>query len=548
MTLAAWVANSILRLASQPEARRFTRAMTDIEATQRAGLTRILRNNAGTAYGQRYGFADITSVEAYQDRVPLVTYEDVQPEITRMAAGAPDILVPGQPSSFVPTSGSTAATKLIPYTAALRAEFQAGIAPWIVDMFRAYPVMAGGPAYWSISPATWTQCTTDAGIPIGFDDDTAYLHPLIAHLLGHAMAVPSVVTRIPDMDAFRYVTLVYLLRARELRFISVWNPTFLTLLLAPLATWMEPLARDLADGTLAPPGDVAPDVLALLRALCSPDRRRAREVEQVGMKPAALWPHLALVSCWTSAAAAGPAQELRRLFPHVPIVGKGLLATEGMISFPLHGLPGSALAVRSHFFEFLPVDGSAPRLAWQLDEGAQYQVMLTTGGGLYRYQLGDLVTVVGHAGACPLIDFVGRGSAVSDFYGEKLHEAHVAQAIQAACAEVGVPITFALLAPEGQAHVTNYTLFMTTDTTVPADRETALRHMLERELCNNVHYAYCRQLGQLDAVNICVLPISPREAQVRMLHAAMRKGMRAGEAKPVCLDRDTSWRERLTVE
>ena len=547
MTLAAWVANSVWRLASQSEARRFTRAMVDIEATQRAGLARILRNNAGTAYGQRYGFADITSAEEYQARVPLVTYEDVQPEIARMAEGVPDILIPGQPSLFVPTSGSTAATKLIPYNQALRAEFQAGIAPWIVDMFRANPQMAGGPAYWSISPATWTQRTTDGGIPIGFDDDTAYLHPLIARLLGQAMAVPSAVACISDMDAFRYVTLAYLLRARELRFISVWNPTFLTLLLAPLATWAEPLARDLANGTLSPPGDVAPDVLALLSAPFSPNRRRAHELEQVNMEPAALWPHLALISCWTAAAAAEPARELSRLFPRVPIAGKGLLATEGMVSFPLHGLPGSALAVCGHFFEFLPVDGGIPRLAWQLDEGVQYQVVLTTGGGLYRYRLGDFVTVLGHTSACPLVEFDGRSNAVSDFYGEKLHEAHVTQAIRTASAEAGVPLTFALLAPEGQTRITHYTLFITTDAPVPADCETALRLMLERELCDNIHYTYCRQLGQLDAVNVCVLLISAREAQVRMLHAAMRKGMRAGEAKPVCLDRGTCWRERLTA-
>lgn len=548
MTLAAWVANNAWRLASGPDARRFMRSMTDVEATQRAILARLLRMNAGADYGRRCGFADITSAEEYQARVPLVTYEDLQPEITRMAAGAPDILIPGRPSSFVPTSGSTAATKLIPYTAALRAEFQAGIAPWIVDMFRAYPSLAGGPAYWSISPATWTQRATDAGIPVGFDDDTAYLHPRMAQLLGHAMAVPSAVARIYDMDAFRYVTLACLLSARELRFVSVWNPTFLTLLLAPLAAWAESLARDLAEGTLTPPGDVAPDVLARLRAPLSPDRRRAREVEAVHLEPATLWPQLALISCWTAAAAAEPARELRRLFPRVPMVGKGLLATEGMVSFPLHGLPGCALAVRSHFFEFLPVAGGAPRLTWQLDEGAQYQVVLTTSGGLYRYQLGDYVTVVGHAGACPLVEFIGRSSAVSDWYGEKLHETHVAQAIRAAGAEAGVPVTFALLAPEGQARVTHYTLFLATDAPVPADRETILRLALERALCDNVHYAYCRRLGQLDAVNICILPISPRDAQLRMLRAAMHSGRRAGEVKPVCLDRDTRWRERLTEE
>jgi len=535
MTFSTLAANSAWWLASLAEARRFRHALAAVEGTQRAMLARVLRENAATAYGRRFGFAGIDSPEAYQARVPLVTYDDLRPEIERMAAGVPDVLFPGRPSSFVPTSGSAAATKLIPYNAALRAEFQAGIAPWIAGMFREHPALFGGPGYWSISPATWARRATAGGIPIGCEDDTEYLHPAIARLLGWGMAVPSAVARIPEMATFRYVTLLYLLRARELRFISVWNPTFLRLLLAPLAVWGEALVRDLAQGTVSPPGELPLPPPA-------PDPRRAREVERAlsSGAVAALWPRLALISCWTTVAAAGPARELAQLFPRVPIAGKGLLATEGFISFPLTARYGHALAVRSHFFEFIDEAGAA-RLAWQLAEGAEYQVVLTTGGGLYRYRLGDIIRVTGFAGACPLVEFMGRSDKVCDLYGEKLSEGHVAAAITRACAAAGVKADFTLLAPEAG---NRYTLFLAGDAPVPATQCEELRQALERELRENVHYDYCRRLGQLDAAAVCLLPAAIA-AHAAYQHTLAARGMRMGDIKPPALDNDPNWRERF---
>ena len=55
-------------------------------------------------------------------------------------------------------------------------------------------------------------------------------------------------------------------------------------------------------------------------------------------------------------------------------------------------------------------DATAPcRLAHELEEHVQYRVVLTTGGGLYRYQLGDAIEVVGFENQCPLIPFPRQG-------------------------------------------------------------------------------------------------------------------------------------------
>jgi hypothetical protein len=70
-----------------------------------------------------------------------------------------------------------------------------------------------------------------------------------------------------------------------------------------------------------------------------------------------LWPALRLLSCWADGPAAGYAERVSAaLFSDVRLQPKGLLATEAFVSLPMAGADGGVLAVRSHFFEFLPLD------------------------------------------------------------------------------------------------------------------------------------------------------------------------------------------------
>lgn len=540
------LANSLWWAAAQGEAVRFTRALDAVEATQRAVLARILRGNAGTRYGRRHGFAQIRNSDDYRRQAPLTDYESLRPEMEACLRGEADVLFPGIAHSFTPTSGSTAAGKLIPSTPALRAEYQAGIGAWIVDLFRHYPALRGGRAYWSISPAANREHRSPAGIPIGFDDDTAYLHPVIARILSATLAAPAALARVPDLDVFRYLTLAFLLAARDLALISVWNPTFLSLLLAPLPGWAARLADDLDAGTLSPPGEIPDATRPFLTRAWRPQPRRAAEVRHLlatappaGSLHRALWPGLALISCWADAAASRAADDLQPLFPGVPIAPKGLLATEGIVSLPLYGHPGAALALRSHFLEFLPIgETEETRLAWELQEGECYSVVLTTGGGLYRYRLGDRIRVVGFARQCPLVKFLGRDGAVSDLCGEKLHEAHVAAALARLFTECGWSPAFALLAPDDRGDTPRYALLLAGDgAPMPLP---ALADRLDVLLRDNFHYDYCRALGQLDGIRACWLG-DARRVRAAWQATCQARGQRLGDIKEPSLDRSSGW-------
>lgn len=501
------LANTALWAAYGPEYRRLV-GVRDLRATQERVLRRILARNRDSEFGREHGFGRLRSPRDYAAAVPLSVWDDYADAVARVAAGEGGVLTTERVRLLEPSSGSTAATKLVPYTAGLRAEFQRGIRPWLHDLYGSCPALRGGRSYWSVSPPGARLDALRAALPpplpgarppaIGFDDDADYLGPLAKRLLSSVFAVDADVGRAATMDAFRDRTCVQLLACRDLALVSVWNPTFLTLLL----DWI---------------GDHADDLLGRLDA-----RRRAEVAGAVRDGDwTAVWPRLTVLSCWADAAAAAPAAELARRLPGVVLQPKGLLATEGFVSVPLVAAGGAVLSAHSHFFEFVDAAGGV-RGAHELDVGGRYAVVLTTSGGLYRYRLGDEVEVTGRFGVLPVLAFRGRADRVSDLVGEKLSEAFVAGALAAAGAS-----GFALLAPE----VDRYVLY--TDAVAPG-----LADRVDEALRANFHYDHARRLGQLRPVEVVDAGPDAREAYVA---ASVDRGQRLGDVKPAVLATTSGW-------
>ena len=72
------------------------------------------------------------------------------------------------------------------------------------------------------------------------------------------------------------------------------------------------------------------------------------------------------------------------------------------------------------------------RLATELIEGKNYFIILTTAGGLYRYNISDLVRCVGYHGQAPMLEFLNKGAHYSSMTGEKISEHQVITAVEAA--------------------------------------------------------------------------------------------------------------------
>src|SRR5438552_10795837 len=307
-------ANLLWFFYSASMSRKWKRATFDVADTQHTVLKRIISRNANSEFGQEHHFAEIASVEAYQRLVPIRTYEEVQPYIDRIAEGHPAVLTTQPVRQFALTSGSTQASKLVPYTKALVSEFQEGIDPWVYYLFRSCPRMLLGKTYWSVTPIGERKSYTTGGIALGFDDEQQYFSPFTRWVLNSIMAIPSQLAQLGDMDVFRYVTLRLLLQEKLLSWVSVWNPSFLTLLLDPLPQWFSQLTEDIKHGTLSVASKIELPLRNALLPLGKRNPDRAKELAFLYAfwqgKPLtepntsgrtlyeAIWPHMQLISCW----------------------------------------------------------------------------------------------------------------------------------------------------------------------------------------------------------------------------------------------------------
>ena len=493
----------------------------------------MLASNAESAYGRAHGFGGIRSAREFRDRVPIIDDHDLEPWIERIKRGEQSVLTCEPVLRLVPTSGTTAGRKLIPFTASFQKEISAAIGPWMVNLCREHPSVPFGPAYWSISPAIPDTVQEKSVVPIGFDDDSTYLGGIRRRLAEATFAVPSVLCRVGDVDCSRYLTLLCLLRSPELRLVSVWHPSFLALLLDALPTHWDELLDDLARGGCRRAKELPREIRRAFHA--PPQPSRAEKLRRANpANPQSIWEHLRVVSCWGDGHATLAMKELQQRLPHLTIQPKGLLATEAFVSIPFG--PHHPLAVTSHFFEFTNARGEM-FLAHELCRGETYSVVVTTGAGLWRYRLGDLVEVDGFLDATPSLRFLGRSGGVSDLCGEKLAETFVASALEAACALFDFTPRFAMLAPERDgAECWGYTLFV--EGRVPSE----LPVCLDGELRKNPHYALCRDLSQLGPLRCVEIESGAYETFCQISASA---GRRLGDIKPQILSSRTDWRSHF---
>ena len=441
----------------------------DIQKVQNRKLLNIIRKNQTSLFGKKFAFKSIYSYDDYKKNVPIQEYEDLSPYIEKIARGEDNILTTEKVIILEPTSGSSGKKKYIPYTKSLKKEFQKAIAPWLSDVYFHYPRLLCGQSYWSISPQTQKNRKN-----IGFKDDSEYLSGLSKWFMKQIMAVPTSFEKTKEMFE----------ENKHIRLISIWSPTFLD-------------------------------------SIFDKDFRFTRSLENIKF-----------VSAWGDASSSHFLSLIKTYFPQAIFQPKGLLSTECFASFPLCNSDDKAvLAYQSHFFEFLDADGHV-FLAHQLKCEKKYTLIVTTSGGLYRYNTHDVVRVKGFYKKVPLIQFCGRDNQTSDFFGEKLNELFV----QSACANVFkklkiTPSFFVLTFCQN-----HYRLFIE-GRKLPLEK---ISIFLEKELEENFHYKYCISLKQLHSVDCkCI-----RNGMKKYIDFYRKKGVKLGDIKVKILDVAFGWEDK----
>jgi hypothetical protein len=269
--------------------------------------------------------------------------------------------------------------------------------------------------------------------------------------------MPACGSRIKDIESKYYVALrcsVHL----DLGTIIAANPATILAMVRLGDRERETLIRDFYDGTIAAKWQVPPEIRRALRFRTRPRRAVAARLESIvnrtgRLLPKEYWPNLEFLSNWMGGTMRAYLRGYPEYFGDAPVRDVGLIASEGRMTIPVEdGTPAGILDVRHHYFEFIPeeqADSDAPDAveAADLIEGRTYFVVLTTAGGLYRYNIQDLVRCVGFHGQAPVIEFLNKGAHFSSLTGEKLSEHQVISAVQAAQGVLGLRLASYLLLP-----------------------------------------------------------------------------------------------------
>lgn len=518
MGVGSTLGHRLLRTLVTPGRRDFESRSHALEAVQRGLLDRWLRAVAPTAQGRRLGVRADWRWEDFAREVPVQRYADYAQAIEAQRGDARQALIGSPVMRYQPTSGSTSAVKWIPYTRQFLGELDAAITAWVGDLYRQFPQHIGGTHYWSLSWIPTEMRSQTAG---DLNDDMQLLSfgkRLLAYL---TQAAPQDIALAGTSDDSMFATLAWLMADVDLCFISVWSPTFALGALEQASRWRAELSDCLARGDW---GARAPRMAGVR---CPRSARAAALLRDWDgrLQPgffATLWPRLALLSAWDTAAAAPWAAKLRALLPQASFQGKGLWATEGVVTFPFAGR--YPLAYTSHVFEFEDAQDGRILAPWQLRAGQQVIPLLTTGSGLARYRMSDVVRVDGFMGRVPCLTFLGRNDGV-DLVGEKI-AATTAQELLDSLPEGTLPVTL-LAVDRSSGGRPGYVLLVEAAAGQRSGLRAELGRQVEAGLLQHFHYRLARELDQL-APAACVALPAMRELY---LEQCRQRGMIEGNIK-----------------
>ena len=494
------------------------RSVRRCDEVQARLLARIIEQTAESDFGRQYGLAKVRTIHDLRKALPIAGYERVAPFIERLKQGETEALLPRDTRihMFAMTSGTTGEPKYIPVTDAVHKTYRKGWHVWGVCALDDH-LDAFGSKILQIASRMDEQ-TTPCGIPAGaMSGFTAYAQ---RGLIQKAYVLPAEASRAGDTATRYYLACRLGLRSHRVFPITA-NPSTLLGLAKAMDAEKESLLRDLADGTLRADLALDADTRHRIEQRLRPMPARARQLEATVKATGHLYPkdawELPLIGTWKGGTLSLYLREMPLYWGDAPIRDIGLVASEGRFSVPMQ-TNGSAgvLEVTGTYFEFVPeeeIEKPDPPalLPHETEVGRNYFLILTTPGGLVRYDIRDLVKVVGHIGKAPVIEFLNKGAHVANLTGEKITEFQVVTAVNSCLDRSGLPVRNYCLAPTW-AEVPYYSLLVE-ECDVPPARAMELAMAVDAALRGlNVEYEAKRKSRRLGPICVKTVPAGAWQA------------------------------------
>ena len=376
------------------------------DAVQQGELVRLIEKAALTRIGRKYDFSSIRTYKQFASTLPLYSYEDLRPHIMRMVNGIKDELWPGRCMNYAQSSGtSDGRSKYIPIT---RESFQWNHYPGASDVVTHYLNMNPDSRIFSgkaliLGGSFANNLQLKPGVRVG---------DLSANLIENMNPLANL-ARIPS---------------KQVALMEDWTEKLPLLVEAGIGANVTNLSG------------VPSWFLTLLRQVL--ERTGKSSIHEV-------WPNLEVF--FHGGIAFEP---YRQQYEEICDMSKMHFmdtynASEGFFAVQSDWSSEAMLLLLDVgvFYEFVPiedVDSETPEVypIWEIEAGRTYELIITAANGLWRYRLGDTVTV---EQLNPVkIRIAGRTRSFINAFGEELMVHNADHAIT-------------LAAQETDAKVLNYT-------------------------------------------------------------------------------------------
>lgn len=393
----------------------------DCQTMQQAVLQEIWQRAKGSIYAREHGFDQVYDLATWCEQVPITTYEDYLPYIDNEMNGAPHQLYHANTELYVATTGSTGKIKLFMESAAGNAAKLLVMAVRGMYMSVLLPVTQDMDAK-NLTISNYIQLgNSPDGKPIMRASGQTARN--LRKKTGTMNILSTQFWDIPDIAPKDREYMMAVFALAESRFSKVFcnNLYALGRVLDQIEQYDQQMVEDVRQGSFSVVQDAT--VEAILQELLPLNEARAQDLqalldaqERLITTPEDLlkiWPNFQMVSGWLSGSVGRDAREvLRRLPKATKCFEMGYGASEGKFNIPTKLATAAGVAASfAVFFEFRPLHGDGETLfLWEVQDGEEYELIITTYSGLYRYNMLDIVRVEGFIGNTPNIKFCGKST------------------------------------------------------------------------------------------------------------------------------------------
>ncbi|KAK4748417.1 hypothetical protein SAY87_015003 [Trapa incisa] len=428
-------------------------AMTrDAGRVQQETLRRILEENRDTEYLVSLGLNGRTDEQSFKARVPIVTHSDLAHYIQRISDGDPNPILTGKPITVISLSSGTTQgkPKYVPFNEELVDSTMQIFRTSYAFRNREYPIGLGKALQFVYGSK---QFKTKGGLNAGTATTNVFRsskYKSTMRSMQFQCCSPDEVIFGPDFHQSLYCHLLCgLLFRDEVQFIS---STFAHSIVHAFRTFeqvWEELCNDIRTGVLTCRITV-PSIRATLSKLLKPDPQLAdlisdkckQLVNWYGLIPT-LFPNVKYVYGIMTGSMEPYLAKMRHYAGDLPLMSADYGSSEGWIGANVNPrLPPEeavfAVLPNIGFFEFIPLRESHggvkldPVGLTEVKVGEEYEILITTFAGLYRYRLGDVVKVVGFHNSTPELRFICRRNLLLTINIDKNTEKDLQLAVESA--------------------------------------------------------------------------------------------------------------------